>query len=57
MDVPTKYEVRVNDTSYGSRRSRVAPPETANEYTPKIFHDGIMAGNPPPCDPAEFVVY
>jgi hypothetical protein len=57
MDVPTKYEVRVNDTSYGSRRSRESPPETANEYTPKIFHDGIMAGSPPPCDPAEFVVY
>ena len=57
MDVPTKYEVRVNDTSYGSRRSRESPPETASEYTPKIFYDSIMAGNPPACDPAEFVVY
>jgi hypothetical protein len=57
MDVPTKYEVRVNDTSYGSWRSRESPPETANEYNPKTLYDGIMAGNPPPCDPAEFVVY
>jgi hypothetical protein len=57
MDVPTKYEVRVNDTPYGGWRSREATPETANEYTPKIFYDSIMAGNPPPCDPAEFVVY
>jgi hypothetical protein len=57
MDVPAKYEIRVNDTPYGGWRSREATPETANEYTPKIFYDSIMAGNPPPCDPAEFVVY
>jgi hypothetical protein len=52
---PTRWAVRITDTPYGDWRSDQAPPQTAREYSPATFHDGIMAGNPARC--AEPVVY
>ncbi len=57
LNVPTKYEVRISETRYGNWAWEGPVKYTAGEYTPKTFHDAIMAMNPAACDPNEYVVY
>jgi len=54
---PTPWAVRITDTPYGDWPSDQPPPQTAREYSPATFHDGIMAGNPARCGFTETVVY